>query len=249
VSVHLTWLGQSGFLIEVGGLRILLDPFVSDHPDRLVPPPPLELVADGIDWLLVTHEHLDHLDLGFVEILASRSPGARIVLPAAVAADTPLPLPVEGVTAGERIELGAASVLTVPAVHKLEASDEYNDERFVGYVVDAPPTSIYHAGDTILTDELFASLRELRPTVCLLPVNGRDWFRERDGLVGNLDAREAVGLAASLGAPMLIPTHWDAFSGNTVDPETVVAEARRADAPLHVTVPRRLLPLDLGGRA
>jgi L-ascorbate 6-phosphate lactonase len=247
MTVRLTWLGQSGFLVEVGGLRILIDPFVSDHPDRLVPPPPLELVADEIDWLFVTHEHLDHLDLGFVEILATRSPGARIVLPAAVAAETPLPLPVDGVVAGQRLELGAASVLVVPAVHKLQATDEYNDERFVGYVVEARPTTIYHAGDTILTEELQASLREVRPTVCLLPVNGRDWFRERAGLVGNLDAREAVGLAASLGAAMLIPTHWDAFSGNTVDPETVVAEARRADAPLHVVVPRRLLPLDLGG--
>jgi L-ascorbate metabolism protein UlaG (beta-lactamase superfamily) len=130
-------------------------------------------------------------------------------------------------------------------VHKLTTSDEYNDERFLGYVIEAPPTTIYHAGDTILTDDLFESLQDVRPTVCLLPVNGRDWFRERDGLVGNLDAREAVALAVSLGSQMLVPTHWDAFAGNTVDPETVVAEARRADAPLHVTVMRRLLPLDL----
>jgi L-ascorbate metabolism protein UlaG (beta-lactamase superfamily) len=143
------------------------------------------------------------------------------------------------------MQLGPVSVLAVPAVHKLKPSDEYNDERFVGYVLEASPTTIYHAGDTILTEELFASLQQQRPTVCLLPVNGRDWFRERGGLVGNLDAREAVGLAASLGAPMLIPTHWDAFAGNTVDPETVVAESRRVDAPLHVTVAHRLLPLDL----
>jgi L-ascorbate metabolism protein UlaG (beta-lactamase superfamily) len=245
VGTRLTWLGQSGFLVETAGLRILVDPFVSEHPARIVPPPPLELVADGIDWLLVTHEHVDHLDLEFIDTLAARSPGARVVLPAAVAADTKLPLQAEGVEAGQRVQLGGVSVLAVPAVHKLATTDEYNDERFVGYVLEAPPSTIYHAGDTILTDELFESLQDVRPTVCLLPVNGRDWFRERDGLVGNLDAREAVALATSLGANTLVPVHWDLFVGNTVDPETVVAEARRADAPLHVTVLRRLLPFDL----
>jgi L-ascorbate 6-phosphate lactonase len=245
MGVRLTWLGQSGFLVEAGGVRVLVDPFVSDHPDRLVPAPPLDLVAEDIDALLVTHEHLDHLDLAFVELLAARSSDARVVLPAAVAAETTLPLPAEGVAAGQRVQLGTLSVLAVPAVHKVDVAGEYNDERFLGYVLEAPPTTIYHSGDTVLTEELLASLRDLRPTVCLLPVNGRDWFRERAGLVGNLDAREAVGLAAALGAPLLVPMHWDAVAGNTVDPGTVVAEAQRADAPLHVLVPRRLVPFDL----
>jgi L-ascorbate metabolism protein UlaG (beta-lactamase superfamily) len=143
------------------------------------------------------------------------------------------------------VQLGSLSVLAVPAVHKLDVAGEYNDERFLGYVLEAPPTTIYHSGDTILTEDLLASLQDVRPTVCLLPVNGRDWFRERAGLVGNLDAREAVGLATLLGAQLLIPVHWDGFVGNTVDPGTVVAEAQRADAPLHVLVPRRLVPIDL----
>jgi L-ascorbate metabolism protein UlaG (beta-lactamase superfamily) len=248
VSVRLVWLGQSGFLIEAEGLRILVDPFVSDHEGRLIPAPPLDLVADGIDWLLVTHEHLDHLDLPFVELLAARSPAVQVVLPAPVAADVMLPIAadrVHGVTAGERVELGGLSVLAVPAVHKISVDEEYSSDRFLGFVLECPQTTIYHAGDTILTDELFDDLRGLRPDVCLLPVNGRDWFREQAGLVGNLDGREAVALAVELGARLLVPMHWDGFAGNTVDPEAVVAEARRADAPLHVTILHRLLPLDL----
>jgi L-ascorbate 6-phosphate lactonase len=248
VSVRLVWLGQSGFLVEAEGLRILVDPFISDYEDRLIPAPPLESVADRIDWLLVTHEHLDHLDLPFVELLAARSPAVQVVVPAAVAADTVLPISadrVHGIAVGGRIELGGVSVLAVPAVHKISVDQEYSSDRFVGFVVECPQTTIYHAGDTILTDALFDDLRGLHADVCLLPVNGRDWFRERAGLVGNLDAREAVALAVELGARLLVPMHWDAFAGNTVDPETVVAEARRADAPLHVAVLHRLLPLDL----
>lgn len=143
--------------------------------------------------------------------------------------------------AGER----PVSVLAVPALHALTTSDQYTDSRFLGYVLETPQANVYHAGDTIPTDTLIAALRDIRVDVCLLPINGRDWFRERDGVVGNMDAGEAVALTVELGARLLVPTHWDGFAGNTVDPETVVAEARRADAPVHVAILHRLLPFDL----
>ena len=39
----LTWLGQSGFLVESAGRRLLIDPFFSEHEDRMYPPPPIAL--------------------------------------------------------------------------------------------------------------------------------------------------------------------------------------------------------------
>ena len=80
-----TWLGQAGFRIDLDGVRCVVDPWASPHEARLVPPPPEELTADGIDWLLVTHEHLDHLDLPLVRLVLERSPATRVVLPAPVA--------------------------------------------------------------------------------------------------------------------------------------------------------------------
>jgi L-ascorbate 6-phosphate lactonase len=77
-------------------------------------------------------------------------------------------------------------------------------------------------------------------------VNGRDFYREKLGLVGNMDAREAVQFAVEIGARVLVPMHWDLFTANTVRPASVVDEAMSFGPALHVVVPARYVPLRLG---
>ena len=72
---RITWLGQAGFRIEVGETVFVVDPWISEHEDRITPAAPLELAADDVDVLLVTHEHLDHLDLPFLPSLLERDLG------------------------------------------------------------------------------------------------------------------------------------------------------------------------------
>jgi L-ascorbate metabolism protein UlaG (beta-lactamase superfamily) len=248
---RLTWLGQAGFLLEIGGRRILVDPWVTTHELRLVPPPPLEVAADRIGWLLVTHEHLDHLDLPFLPVLAARSPELRVALPEPLVPLVEPLLPAErvvGVSPGDRIELDDVDVLVTPAFHGVSMEDAYGDgssvggrPRFVGYVIGAE-AGIYHSGDTIMRPELLAAVRGAEIEVALLPINGRDALRESRGIVGNLDAAEAVELALAAGARRLVPHHWDGFDGNTVSPATAVeAAAGRID----VVVPERLVPFEL----
>jgi L-ascorbate metabolism protein UlaG (beta-lactamase superfamily) len=237
-----TWLGQAGFRLELDGVAAVIDPWVSEHEGRLIPAPPLELAADGVDCVLITHEHLDHLDLPFLPRLLERSPGATVVLPSTL---LPLvgpvvpPTQLVGVQPGESLEVAGLDVHVVPAFHGLTMEDAYGDgsahgggARFVGYVVGR----VYHAGDTIVTTELEAALGELDVEVALLPINGRDDEREARGIVGNMDAREAVELAVAVGATTLVPYHWDGFAGNTVAPGTA---ADAAEGRIHVVVPAR----------
>jgi len=107
--------------------------------------------------------------------------------------------------------------------------------RFVGYAFRGRP-SVYVAGDTIVTDEVASSLARLDIGVALLPINGRDAEREGQGIVGNMDAGEAVELALAVGATRLIPYHWDGYAGNTVSPGSVVDAA---GARIEVVVPAR----------
>jgi glucose 1-dehydrogenase/3-oxoacyl-[acyl-carrier protein] reductase len=85
----------------------------------------------------------------------------------------------------------------------------------VGYVLRLAGTVVYHAGDTVASAMLIDTLRPMGVDVCLLPVNGRDYFREGAGILGNLDAAEAVQLAHAIGAGTLIPMHHDMVRGNT----------------------------------
>ena len=93
-----------------------------------------------------------------------------------------------------------------------------------------------------MTDGLRAALAPLRIDVALLPINGRTHYREADGLVGNMDERDAVALATEIGASMLVPIHWDLFEGNTEWPGRAVDAAVEAGAPLHVVTLRRGVP-------
>jgi L-ascorbate metabolism protein UlaG (beta-lactamase superfamily) len=137
---ELTWLGQASFLLESRGTRILIDPWASPHEARLIPPPPLELVAQPIDAVLVTHEHLDHLDLPFLHKLAQAWPRARLVLPEAIAAEAERILPTTMVKPRDAVDVGPMRVDVVPAVHGVSTEDAYGDGRgrFVGFVLRGP---------------------------------------------------------------------------------------------------------------
>jgi L-ascorbate metabolism protein UlaG (beta-lactamase superfamily) len=174
-----------------------------------------------------------------------------VVLPGAIA-----PL-VEDIVSSERIvpvqpgdvlDLGGVECRVVPAIHGVSMDDAYGDgsalgegPRFVGYVL-GDGRRLYHAGDTIVTDALREALDPLGIDVALLPINGRDAEREARGIVGNMDAAEAVELAVAIGSSILIPYHWDGFAGNTVSPG---ATADLAAGRLHVVVPSRFGAIEL----
>jgi L-ascorbate 6-phosphate lactonase len=244
-SRSLTWLGQAGFRIDLGASSFVVDPWVSPHENRLIPSPPLDLVASGVTALLVTHEHLDHLDLPFLPVILERSPAATVVLPQALVPLVEHLVPESqtvAVNPDDRIEIAGVEIDVVPAFHGVTMDDAYGDgsslgglPRFVGYAIRGGPT-IYVAGDTIVTDTLSAALRRIGVDVALLPINGRDAEREALGIVGNMDASEAVELALEIGAARLMPYHWDGYAGNTVPPGSVVDAAA---ARIPVVVPAR----------
>jgi L-ascorbate metabolism protein UlaG (beta-lactamase superfamily) len=247
MALVVTWLGQASFRFEVGEKRILVDPFFAEHEARLYPPLSVDEHGSEVDWLLVTHPHIDHLDPYSLREVAARSPGLTIVAPAGCEAEVREAAPgatIAGVDRGDRLELpGAGAVAVVPAIHGMTVADGYPDDpRFVGYVLELGGTTLYHAGDTIVTDSLRAALAPHEVDVALLPVNGRTYYREREELVGNMGTRDAVALATELGAAILVPYHWDLFRGNTEWPGRVVDDAVGAEAPLHVLTLRRGVP-------
>ncbi len=237
----LTWLGQAGFRLDIDGLVILIDPFLSDHDARLFAPPDPVATATGVDCLLATHEHLDHLDRPFVQQVASQSPEATLVVPAPLVEEAReiAPIEVVGVQPGDRLDVSPqVAVQVTPSWHEVEVGDGYslgNEKdglvRFVGYIVRGPGLSLYHSGDTLVTDDLLNTLRGEKIDVALLPINGRDYYREAKGVVGNMDAREAVQFAAELEVSILVPMHWDLFSGNTVRPGNVLDEIANLPSP------------------
>ena len=61
-------------------------------------------------------------------------------------------------------------------------------------------------------------LKAHRPDVVLLPINGHDWKRTHQNIIGNMTYREAADLAAEVGADLAIPMHYGMFAHNTEPP-------------------------------
>jgi L-ascorbate metabolism protein UlaG (beta-lactamase superfamily) len=144
-----------------------------------------------------------------------------------------------GVQPGDSLDLGRARLDVVPAVHGVEVRDAYSRgpvheaSPFVGYVIRHDVT-LYHSGDTVLDDDLVRTLGRMDIDVALLPINGRDYFRERDGFVGNLTPREAVTLADEIGARVLVPMHYDAIAGNVERAAAAIDAAHLLNVSVHV---------------
>ena len=114
--------------------------------------------------------------------------------------------------------------------------------RFLGFVIDLGGVRIYHAGDTIHFDGMEETLAPLGIDVALLPINGRDAERERRGIVGNLDHREAAWLGSRIDAGLLVPMHYDLFARNLGFPGALVETVGREFPDVPVLVPARDRP-------
>ncbi len=239
--MELWWIGQSGFRLRDPNTNatVFVDPFLSPHEGRAWEAPATPADLARADLVLCTHEHIDHFDQPALRA-ANETPGARFVLivpEPIVDLACKLGIPREriiGAQPGQTLELAGTRVHPVPARHGVNVSDAYTLGkelsnglvRYLGYVVELSGVRAYHAGDTIPYDGQTEILRPLQPDLALLPINGRDWFRETErNLVGNLDPREAARVAVDIGAAVLVPMHWEMFPHNRGFPRELVAYA------------------------
>jgi L-ascorbate metabolism protein UlaG (beta-lactamase superfamily) len=228
-------LGQVGYRFQFGRTIVYIDPYLSDYVEhvegpelrRLIPQPIApEMVTDG-DWVLITHAHIDHCDPMTVVPISRASPQCRFMGPAPVL-DV---LKKQGI---EETRLRAANetawqslaenlkIIAIPAAHPVVQRSNGDSADCVGYVIEYASRRIYHAGDTSLVDELLTSLKSLMPIeIAFLPVNERNYFRDRRGIIGNMSIREAFALADEIGVETVVPVHWDMFAPNCVPQEEI----------------------------
>jgi L-ascorbate metabolism protein UlaG (beta-lactamase superfamily) len=236
-GVELWFLGQSGFRLRdpQSGTVAFVDPYLTDSPNRTWQAPVRPVDLAEADLVLCTHEHIDHFDQPAIKA-ANETPGARftLVLPEPII-DMALEIGIPpdriiGAQPGQEFQVAGAHIWAVPACHGVHVSDAYSFGtelsnglvRFLGYVIELGGVHTYHAGDTIPYDGQVDLLRPLKPEIALLPINGRDYFREQQDLVGNMDFREAATLANDIGANLLVPMHWDIFQRNQGYPGVLV---------------------------
>ena len=236
-AISFYWLGQAGFVLNTANWQLLIDPYLSDslarkyagkslaHVRMMEPPLRVEEVS-RLDFVLCTHRHGDHMDPETIRCLAEKHSQCQFVVPAPER-DYMLSLGVApdrliGAVAEEQITLAAdLKVLPLPAAHERFKQDALWRHHYLGFLLSAANHRIYHSGDCIPFAGLASRLRELTCEVGLLPVNGRDKFRESQGIPGNFTLEEAIQLCAEAEIKTMIAHHYGMFEFNTVATESI----------------------------
>jgi L-ascorbate metabolism protein UlaG (beta-lactamase superfamily) len=193
--MKITWLGHSCVLLS-GSKKVLIDPFSGEGVPVSVEP----------DIVALTHGHEDH----FGETL-------RLKRPVVCANEIAKYLKKRGFTAegmniGGTIEYEGVRFTMTQAIHSswLEMAGEgFYGGPAAGYVIGIDGRRIYHAGDTGLFSDMKLIGTLYRPEVALLPIGGRF----------TMGPDEAMMAAQFIGAPLVIPIHYNTWPKITVDPE------------------------------
>ena len=222
------WLGQMGFAVKLGGKVLYFDPFLAAHPQRRVPALLDPARIDNADYVLGSHNHIDHIEPGTWRAIAAASPKARFILPQALL-ETPGFEP--GVARDRLIGLDDSAVFEedgiritgVASAHEFLDRDPVTGHHpYLGYVAEGGGRAVYHAGDTCVYDTLRAKLARRSLDVMFLPINGRDGKRYRANIIGNMTYQEAVDLAGGLRPALTVPGHYEMFDYNREDPQLFV---------------------------
>lgn len=215
------WLGHSTVLLNVFGVTILTDPVLGTRvgadlgfgvlgPKRMVRAALRPEELPPIDIVLLSHAHLDHLDLPTLRRLQN--------CPSAVSARNTADLLV-GTPVAKTCELGwgdrtvlatAAGEVEIEAFEVRHWGARWRRDRhrgYNGYIISREGRKIIFGGDTAMCGN-FADLRGRGPfDLALMPIGAYDpWIS------AHCTPEEAVKMANAAGAKYILPIHHQAFA-------------------------------------
>lgn len=233
-----TWIGHATTLIQYKGINFLTDPHLTQYPfyfESFVEPrytqPALSFEQmPEIDFIVISHNHYDHLDHRTVELFGD-----------SVLWYVPLGLKVwfidRGISADRVIELDwwqsdqfndDVEVTFTPAEHWSKRTPwDQNQSLWGGWAVDIAGFKSWFAGDTAYHPRYFRDIgRRLGPfRLAMIPIGA---YAPRYFMAdSHVDPEEAVDIHLDVGAQQSLPVHWGTFQ-LTIEPALQPPQLLRA---------------------
>ncbi len=202
---RITYVGHATVLVAMDDVRLLTDPLLRTRVAHLRRRGKVDVDAlRGVDSVLVSHGHYDHLDLPSLERLGRSTP---VVVPRGLGRllrRRGFEHVVE-TDAGERLTIGKVTVEATLALHEGSRMPFGARGPALGYLISGSHR-LYFAGDTDLFDEMSELAEGL--DVALVPIWG--WGPSL-GRGGHLDPEGAAKALALLQPRIAIPIHWGTY--------------------------------------
>jgi L-ascorbate metabolism protein UlaG (beta-lactamase superfamily) len=224
-GLRVTWFGHSSSLVEIDGVRILIDPVWDERaspmqwtgPKRFFPPTIALEDLPPIDVVLLSHDHFDHLGEGTVRTLA-RLEGfkhtrwiaplnvGKILSSFGVAPDQCTELDWT-----DSVQVGALKIVALPARH-FSGRSLFNrfQTLWASFALISPRHRVYYGADSGEWEEGFREIgRKYGPfdlTMLEIGASNPLWASIHMGPTGAINTFRAVG-----GSGLLMPIHWGLF--------------------------------------
>lgn len=180
--MDLLYLGEAGVLVSFRGGKVAIDP-VSYHINKN------QIVeeCENLKLILITHEHKEHFDRDLIELLFSKYK-PYVIAPRQVLAMLSIDSTYKSdIVAGDVFELSGFEVHVLPAFHP-------QSKYAVSYLVKNGKSTLYHAGDTYETDEMY----RLSGNVAVLPIRGME----------TMGATQVGRMCHKMKFDHVIPVYW-----------------------------------------
>lgn len=207
-----TWLTQGGLLFDTGRTKIMVDPYLSDSVGKKNPakhrrvPTNEEFLTLTPDILIITHNHLDHLDPETLEVIFASADRLMTVISPESCHERLL----EFGGGHNYVMLNPHSVWSEGGVTIYAVKAEHSDRCAAGYIIDEGGVTYYVSGDTLYNYDVIDDVLELCEEgvdYAFVPVNG---------VGNNMNIVDAADFAYEIGAKTAVPVHYGLF--DDIDP-------------------------------
>ena len=225
-NISFTFLGHASFLIRIGKINVLTDPFLTQRagvgffgPKRFNPAGFSPQDLPPIDVIFLSHNHYDHFDAPSLKKVKNKKNIPIIV---------PLKLKKSIEKLGykniiemdwfEKTKIKNLDLTFLPAVHwSRRLGQDTNETLWGGLLIESQGKTIYFSGDTAYSEQIFKNLAKKipRPDVAILPIGAYSprWFMR----ASHTTPEEAVKIGEHLKAKNLIAMHWGSIVLSTED--------------------------------
>ncbi len=213
------WLGHSSFIIIVEGVILITDPVFFDLSmvKREVPIPCDENCLNQIDYLLISHDHRDHLDKKSINIIAKNNQDIEMLLPlnASSVFNTKEFKNITKQEAGWYQEYKIKNnirIIFLPARHwGRRGLFDFNKILWGSFLIIAGKTKIFFSGDTAYDNKMFKEIQSEFGTIdiCILPIGAYSpTFIMK---TSHTTPEEAIKIFNDLKGKLFVPMHYGTY--------------------------------------